>query len=154
MHDALDEALIIPGAPDAWPPSSDTSGAKSESDVDAPERTLKEAAKVSAEGVEEELPVWEIELPQDILPQEYFPDPQRKDAGSVKRHGTEVPGLAEAPGEIDYDFNDVDVVFPEFEEAAESDASRVTPKSPETADAVDMPQSPKKTPLPGDEEGR
>jgi hypothetical protein len=86
---------------------------------------------------EEELPVWEIELPQDLLPQDYFPESaDDKGRGPV---GTSEEGEQddlEVVGDIAYDFSEVEVVMPELDEAAQPPASRDAgvPSSPADGD--------------------
>lgn len=91
-----------------------------------------------AETIEEELPVWEIELPQDLLPHEYFPEP-----GETSDKGEQ--GDVEVVGDISYDFSEVEVVPPELDAEAQPPASGDA-ASPEAADGDDAQRS--SAPLP------
>ncbi|WP_031386827.1 hypothetical protein [Desulfonatronum thiodismutans] len=103
-----------------------------------------------AKTTEEELPVWEIELPQDLLPQDYLPEPVGEERGPVGTGDEREQDDVEVVGDIAYDFSEVEVVLPELDEAAQPPASRDSgsPPSPDGGDGTEPPS-------PGDhKEGR
>ena len=88
------------------------------------------------ETTEEELPVWEIELPQDLLLHEYFPEPVGETGDAGEQDDVEVVG------DIAYDFSEVEVVLPELDEEAHPLASRdASSPSPSAADGDDAERS-------------
>ncbi|WP_028571544.1 hypothetical protein [Desulfonatronum lacustre] len=100
--------------------------------VDDPKPDFSEGA----ESTEEELPVWEIELPQDLLPHEYFPEPVGETSDKGEQDGVEVVG------DISYDFSEVEVVPSELDAEAQPPASRdVASPSPSAADGDDAERS-------------
>ena len=81
------------------------------------------------DGSNEELPVWEIELPQDILPSDYFPDPGEKSVKARQEHPQPGAESTEMIGDIEYDFDDVEVIFPDGAENSRKDVQTMAPDS-------------------------
>ncbi|PTN38726.1 hypothetical protein C6366_01980 [Desulfonatronum sp. SC1] len=86
-----------------------------------------------AETNEESLPVWEIELPQDLLPQDFFPEPVGEERDPMEKNGGNEPEAFEVAGDIAYDFSEVEVIVPEPGEKDQSTSSSDT-ASDEAAD--------------------
>jgi hypothetical protein len=103
---------------------------------------------------EEELPVWEIELPQDLLPQEYFPEPVGEKRGFVEKSGEGEQDDVTVVGDIAYDFSEVEVVLPELHEEVRPPASRDVSPSSSAADDDDAGGSPAPLSSSGNKEGR
>ena len=101
------------------------------------------------------LPVWEIELPQDLLPQDYFPEPVGEEHGPVGTSDKDEQDIIEVAGDIAYDFSEVEVVLPDMDEEAQpSDSGDAASPLPSEADGGDAERPSAPLPSSDHKEGR
>ncbi len=90
-----------------------------------------------AETDDEGLPVWEIEMPQDLLPQDYFPEPVGEEHGPVGTSDKDEQDVVDVAGDIAYDFSEVEVVLPDMDEPRSSASGDAASPPPSAADGGD-----------------
>lgn len=106
----------------------------------------------ASEDSDQDIPVWEIELPQDILPSDYFPESGEKPTQAKKQAAGPDTGYAEISGDIDYDFADVEMIFPDLDENTQESTTQKAKKTPKVTDSGkqnDVPKPSSKNPLGG-----
>lgn len=99
-------------------------------------------SSVNPKSTDEALPVWEIELPHDLLPQEYFPEPAEQERGSMGTDDEAKQEILEVSGDLAFDFSEVEVVLPDLDEGARPPVSRDDASPPPGATHGDDAQDP------------
>ncbi|GAB6057937.1 hypothetical protein [Desulfonatronum parangueonense] len=90
--------------------------------VDVSKDTLEESA--SRESTEAEVPVWEIELPEDILPKDDSASSSRQDLQAESNPVSPDTEEVLTHEDIVYDFDDLDAILPELEIEVDQDSPR------------------------------
>lgn len=136
------DARIEPDGMDDIPLEIPTSQAEVVPAEDADTPTLSQVDKTKtdfsngAKTIEDELPAWEIELPQDLLPQEYFLEPITEERGPMGTSDKEEHDDVEEVGDIAYDFSEIEVLVPDSQHAAQVLVSN-TPSPTDAAEGDD-----------------
>ncbi len=108
--------------------------------VDSSKTPRTALENVSEDLSEAELPVWEIELPEDLLPQDYYPQSPQEDATSQSPEKDHFADDLLPAGDIAYDLDGLEAISPKLEETPE-DASAAQNGQPSGIEAGHVQES-------------